>query len=452
MSRKKQNGLLILLCLVLTLLMALLCGNLSLWRDEAFSLNLIRMSFSDLITATAQDVHPPLYYLMLKVFVDGVHWFFPAAETIVLAKIFSVIPIGIVLIIGSLFLCEKKSFRAALIFIVLMFGTQILPYAIEIRMYSWALLFVTLSWLFMPGPGQSKPIRWVLFVGFSVAAAYTHYYAAVAVSLFYFACLGQCWKRKQLKPWLLSFSATVLLYLPWFCIALGQIAQRSQNYWIDDISFGALVSYVNFPFSTGFPVLTLALFIFVFFFLLLYWKKAEKKERKIILGILTPVYAGGVGILVSLCIRPFFVARYLVPSLGCFWLAFSVVVDHCLSGKKAVRFTTAFLLLVNGMTYVHWWQIEQERKEGLEEFQQYVTSTSKTLVVLDEELDLVLDILDLPVQQAPVLNRELQQLDQKTIVLDYAGDRIDQLQNRQSLRLEFLLENATVVALEQKGE
>ena len=75
MSRKKQNGLLILLCLVLTLLMALLCGNLSLWRDEAFSLNLIRMSFSDLITATAQDVHPPLYYLMLKVFVDGIDLF-----------------------------------------------------------------------------------------------------------------------------------------------------------------------------------------------------------------------------------------------------------------------------------------------------------------------------------------------------------------------------------------
>ena len=81
MSRKKQNGLLILLCLVLTLLMALLCGNLSLWRDEAFSLNLIRMSFSDLITATAQDVHPPLYYLMLKVFVDGVHWVFPNAPS-----------------------------------------------------------------------------------------------------------------------------------------------------------------------------------------------------------------------------------------------------------------------------------------------------------------------------------------------------------------------------------
>ena len=104
------------------------------------------------------------------------------------------------------------------------------------------------------------------------------------------------------------------------------------------------------------------------------------------------------------------------------------------------------------MTYVHWWQIEQERKEGLEEFQQYVNSTSKTLVVLDEELDLVLDILDLPAQQAPILHRELQQLDQKTIVLDYAGARIDQLQNQQSLRLEFLLENATVVALEQKGE
>lgn len=36
------------------------------WYDEMFSIMLIRMPISELIEKTAKDVHPPLYYLILK--------------------------------------------------------------------------------------------------------------------------------------------------------------------------------------------------------------------------------------------------------------------------------------------------------------------------------------------------------------------------------------------------
>ena len=36
------------------------------WYDEMFSIRLIRMPIKELIEATANDVHPPLYYLILK--------------------------------------------------------------------------------------------------------------------------------------------------------------------------------------------------------------------------------------------------------------------------------------------------------------------------------------------------------------------------------------------------
>ena len=36
------------------------------WFDEGFSINLINNSFTDIILFTALDVHPPLYYLILK--------------------------------------------------------------------------------------------------------------------------------------------------------------------------------------------------------------------------------------------------------------------------------------------------------------------------------------------------------------------------------------------------
>ena len=41
------------------------------WFDEAFSLQLAKLSVSDVIKYTASDVHPPLYYLILRAFVKG---------------------------------------------------------------------------------------------------------------------------------------------------------------------------------------------------------------------------------------------------------------------------------------------------------------------------------------------------------------------------------------------
>ena len=35
------------------------------WGDEGFSIALAKMSVSDMMIATAKDVHPPLYYLLM---------------------------------------------------------------------------------------------------------------------------------------------------------------------------------------------------------------------------------------------------------------------------------------------------------------------------------------------------------------------------------------------------
>ena len=36
------------------------------WVDEAFSLRMIQHPYRRIIQLTAQDVHPPLYYIILK--------------------------------------------------------------------------------------------------------------------------------------------------------------------------------------------------------------------------------------------------------------------------------------------------------------------------------------------------------------------------------------------------
>ena len=37
-----------------------------LWVDEAFSIRMLEHSYGEMIALTAKDVHPPLYYIILK--------------------------------------------------------------------------------------------------------------------------------------------------------------------------------------------------------------------------------------------------------------------------------------------------------------------------------------------------------------------------------------------------
>lgn len=54
---------------LLFLLMGILtCFNDTIWVDEAFSVELVKHSFVDIIKLDATDVHPPLYYLIYKLF------------------------------------------------------------------------------------------------------------------------------------------------------------------------------------------------------------------------------------------------------------------------------------------------------------------------------------------------------------------------------------------------
>jgi predicted membrane-bound mannosyltransferase len=53
----------------IALYVALTLGNItrwSIWFDEAFSAYLMRFDFFDIARYTANDVHPPMYYWLLK--------------------------------------------------------------------------------------------------------------------------------------------------------------------------------------------------------------------------------------------------------------------------------------------------------------------------------------------------------------------------------------------------
>lgn len=369
-------------CLVdacICVLVSLVCSfSCDIWFDEAFSLAMVKHSYAEIITFTASDVHPPLYYMILKFFTDGVHMFFQEASSVFVAKIVSLIPHMILLTIAAGKLRKEWGNYIAGVFALSVVGMPaLLIYSIEIRMYSWGLLFVTSAYL-----GANDIIRknrktdWVQFVLLSLSAAYTHYFACLAVSVSYIMLF--LWflvnDRKRIKAWFAATIATVAGYLPWLLIFLRQAQTVSGNYWIPDITFGTFINYLCF--MAGSP------FGFIILILLLVSGIMEAPLRKTdgwqsvfaIMGILTPVLTAFTGTVLSILIRPILVARYMIPGLGCLWIG-SFILSEQQRNKKYKVLLAVLVVLTSAFQTVGFGRYERE----------YRIQSEKTIDFLDRD-------------------------------------------------------------------
>lgn len=118
------------------------------WFDEVFSVNFIQHSYKEIAVLTGKDVHPPLYYWYLKFFHDIGKVLVPAASSIVLCKLASMLPfVGIFVYTLT---AIRKNFGlhiAGLFWFLIMTMPQISNYTVEIRMYSLALFFITAAFV-----------------------------------------------------------------------------------------------------------------------------------------------------------------------------------------------------------------------------------------------------------------------------------------------------------------
>lgn len=186
------------------------------WFDEVFSVNFIQHSYKEIAVLTGKDVHPPLYYWYLKLFHDIGKVLVPAASSIVLCKLASMLPfVGIFVYTLT---AIRKNFGlhvAGLFWFLVMTMPQISNYTVEIRMYSLALFFITAAFVHSceliqafslrevtsgvvsasgSGNGENgltkwwkRNKHWVLFWVYGIFTAYTQYYACVAVIAIYIA-------------------------------------------------------------------------------------------------------------------------------------------------------------------------------------------------------------------------------------------------------------------------
>ncbi len=344
--------------------------SLDIWVDEAFSLAMIRHSYGEMIKLTMQDVHPPLYYIILKFFVDMAHMLFGEFPSVYAAKFVSAVPYILLFLLCFLKIRKEWNDFGAGMWAVCLVGMQSLFwYGVEVRMYSFGMLFVTLVYFYADAIVRKRKKKdWALFVLFSAAAAYTHYFACVAAAVswaFLFVWFFIHDKKRLMALGLAAF-CTALCYLPWLFTLIQQVEKVSKNYWISDVTLWTLYDHVNFIFGKQF-------FVFPVCALLLFLGRGLKKYKKnqwhvafSLMGISMPFLVTAVGVVVSLLVRPIFVSRYILPALACFWFGCLVACEVCKRKKLIVCFC-CMLVMTASYNYVrfirseHNGQIQSER-------------------------------------------------------------------------------------------
>lgn len=203
----------------------------NIWFDESYSVGLARHSLGEIWSIGGHDVHPILYYWMLRIV------FLVTGGSIMIYRIFSVIPIAIMIIIGYTHIRKDFGEKTGFIFSFLSaFLPEMAVYAIEIRMYSWAILAVTILSIYAYRLMKRDSIKdWIIFGVSSLVSIYLHYYGLMCAGLINVILLIYLIVKKRKKGiiFIISFGIIqALAYLPWLVNFVTQLSNVSNGFWI----------------------------------------------------------------------------------------------------------------------------------------------------------------------------------------------------------------------------
>lgn len=286
----------------------------NLWFDEAYSVGLASKTFREIWNIGGHDVHPVLYYWILHIIYLIFNNFGAPANVIIIGyRVFSMICISAVGILGYTHI--KRDFGEK-IGVLFSFFSLFLPivcaYAGEVRMYSLAILLVTVLAIYAYRLAKfgslEKPkdeirkkhseiledkIRlrhttknWIIFEIISLLCIYTHYYALMAAGIINCVLLIYLIKKKrksEVAVIILSGIALALAYIPWIMCFIGQVEHVSKGFWIKfefpitimQLSSAQFIG--NVEYGVGF---SLSIILYVYLIFKMYKAKKNQDEYK----------------------------------------------------------------------------------------------------------------------------------------------------------------------------
>ena len=286
----------------------------SLWMDEGLSIGIATQPLFDIPGVLRVDGSPPLYYMLLSVWMDLVGN--GPGETQALSVFIALVSVPGGMWAGWSLFGRRAGLVCAALCAVNPFLTQ---FAQETRMYSLMLvlsLLATAAFLHVFAFGRRRYLP--LFFVLLALMLYTHNWG-LFLSVGLVCALVPCWyvsenRHSFWKDALIGFGGAGLLYLPWLPTLLHQI-QHTGAPWLNPPNFGAPVQISKSLLGGGTPTVALLLAGGSGLAAVLA-RRVEDKER-------TAVLAGAVTVLATLAVAwlvsqvsPAWTTRYLGVLLG----------------------------------------------------------------------------------------------------------------------------------------
>lgn len=242
------------------------------WYDEAFTGVTVRQDFAEMNQIIVNDVHPPLYYWLLKGFTvlagDG-----PTA-----LRLFSVVfgVLTIILAFLAMRAWHKKSWTpAVLAAFVFAINPFLSNYSQEARMYTLLGFLILLAAILLQKARSSKNHLWWIGYGITAAAIlYTHYLGFIFMVSFFLYDAWQQYKnhpgmknlKKHLHWFAWAYSIPFVIGLTWIPSFLNQTSRQNSLGWVPNkllhelpislhiFLFGAPVGVAGVPPALGYRV------------------------------------------------------------------------------------------------------------------------------------------------------------------------------------------------------
>ena len=300
----------------------------NIWFDESYSVAIANHSFKEIWTIGANDVHPILYYWMLKI----VNLIF--GTNIIAYRIFSCLGIIALGIIGYTHIRKDFGEKTGILFSFFSFFLPVMAnYATEIRMYSWTIVFVTLMAIYLNRFIKQKNTKnLILFGTFSIISCYMHYYALVCAGFINLGLIIYIIKnrkkldKKIIKQFIIVEICQVILYIPWLICFIRQLTRVSNGFWITIQFPQILIDIINFQFKGNLDqtiptIFATLLFVYIIYIII----KNIRNKQNIKEGIIPIIiYLLVIAVVAIASIKsPILYARYLFTITGLLIFALS---------------------------------------------------------------------------------------------------------------------------------
>ncbi|WP_105956552.1 hypothetical protein [Apilactobacillus quenuiae] len=339
-----KKGKITFLLFIISILYAVFFMHPTLWRDESFTMALVKHSYSDIINLDSMDVHPPFYYIVLKSYlIITTFWTNSLFIKVIFARTLSyIITLLSFIVLGK----TAKSLNAtggnALQWTGLFLAPSIMHYATQVRMYALAALLLALLLNQLQHYDNShKPGHIILAVIFASLASYTHYFAAVSAGwllvLYFVKFVFQKYDTHSLK---ISIGLFVGMFVPWGIVAYFQVQSVAKNYWIPPMNwetvltdlvdlFTDLNTQKNFDLWAAIGFMVLCIYPIIWSY-----RKMPKKFNLLFSFVMADfMFTAITGLLVSFLFRPIYLARYGYPIYFVFIFFIVVIIGHMLSSS-----------------------------------------------------------------------------------------------------------------------